>query len=230
LASLEIYVFLLIATWAVMPIVPVSAQPEFQRIAARYLEVRGDAHSAPRTSEWYFTRDGDRVEIGSGSYVELWSRDGRGEVSWQRIFHDDRKLVDYTPGELRAQHRDLSWATLNTIVDAKQVLNELRRVEKASYLDHAATRYERTTEADTLRVVWLDQEQLPGRIERRQSGHVVYTLTLQELLPAPAGQWPRADLARARDYELVDGSDLGDRENDPFVRKVLAMDGYGHRH
>lgn len=223
-------IFSLAATWLAMLIAPVVAEPEFQSIAARYLEARGDGHVAPRTVEWHFTRDGDRVEFGRGSYVELWRRDERGEVSWQRIFHDERKLVDYTPGELRAQNRALPWATLNTIVDAERLLSGLRSVEKSRYLDRAATRYERVAADETVHVVWLDQERLPGRIERRQYGHVVYTLTLQELLPAPASHWPRADLARAQDYEFFDGSDLGDRESDPFVRKVLAMDGHSHGH
>jgi len=223
-------IFCLAAAWLATLIGPVIAEPQFPRIAARYLEARGDGHVAPRVVEWHFARDGDRVEFGRGSYVELWRRDERGEVSWQRIFHDERKLIDYTPGELRAQNRALPWTTLNTIVDAKQLLNGLRLVEKTRYLDRVATRYERVAADETIYVVWLDQEQLPGRIERRQYGHVVYTLMLQELLQTTASHWPRADLARAQDYEFFDGADLGDREYDSFVRKVLAMDGHSHGH
>jgi hypothetical protein len=45
-----------------------------------------------------------------------------------------------------------------------------------------------------------------------------------------ADDWPKSDLARAQSYEYIDGADLGDREYDPFVKKVQAMDGHSHGH
>lgn len=57
-----------------------------------------------------------------------------------------------------------------------------------------------------------------------------YSLVLRELRPAAAAGWPRVDAAATADFEIIDGSDLGDREYDPFVRKVLSMDAGGHRH
>jgi hypothetical protein len=207
------------------------AGQEFAPTAARYLEARGDGHAPPRSNEWYFNRNGNQVEFGrAGGYVELWERDERGEVSWQRIFHDDRKLIAYTPGELRAQNRALPWETLNTVLDARQLLRRLRPVGEIQYLDRPATRYTGTMGDKEIEVVWLKAEQLPGRIVRRDRMHIYYQLTLQELRPAPARSWPRSDLTRAEGYEHLDGADLGDREYDPFVRKVLAMDGHRHGH
>jgi hypothetical protein len=216
--------------WLATAAVPALAEPQFTPLAARYHEVHDDGHAPSRSTEWYFTRTSDRVEIGRGAYVELWERDKSGNVDWKRVFHEDHKLIAYTAGELSAQNRTLPWATINTIFAAKALLGSLSVAGKTQFLDRPATRYTGKVENEELEVVWLDAEQLPASIVRRDSVHTYFQLTLQELRPEPAAGWPRSDLARAADYEHLDGSDLGDREYDPFVQKVLAMDGHSHGH
>ena len=134
------------------------------------------------------------------------------------------------PAELRALERELPWETLNTVYEAKHLLGNLKRIEETRWLDRPAVRYAGKVGNQEVEVVWLVAEQLPARIVRRDQVHTNFQLTLQELRPKPAQGWPRSDLARAADYEEIDGADLGDREYDPFVQKVLAMDGHGHRH
>src|SRR5688572_31880623 len=107
--------------WLAAVATPTLAEPTFTALAARYQEARSDGHAAPRSTEWFFTRNGNRVEIGRGDYVELWERDQRGQVSWRRIFHADRKVVAYTAGQLRTIERELPWETLNTVYDARQL-------------------------------------------------------------------------------------------------------------
>jgi hypothetical protein len=200
-------------------------------LAARYLETRSDGHAPPRSKEWQFTRNGGQVEFAYGaSYVELWLRDTRGGVSWQRIFHDDRKLIAYTPGELRTQGRAVAWETLNTIVDVGHLLADLKATGATQHLDRPAMRYTGTVKGQDVEVIWLDKERLPARITRRDRMHIYYHLALQEILSVPQGSLPASDPTRTADYEEIDGADLGDREYDPFVQKVLAMDGHNHRH
>jgi hypothetical protein len=219
---------LLASCLAVM--VPALAGQEFTPLAARYREARGDGHAPPRSVEWYFTRNGNQVEIGRGPYVELWERDNHGEVSWLRIFHEDRKLISYPQGELRTQGRALPWETLNTIFDPKALLGKLHRVEETNFLGHPAVRYQGKVGNREIEVVWLEAEQVPGRIVHRDQMHTYYQLALEELRSEPASDWPRSDIARTDSYELLSGADLGDREYDPFVQKVFAMDGHSHAH
>jgi hypothetical protein len=209
---------------------PSLAGQEFAPLAARYKEAHSDGHARPRSAEWYFSRKGNDIEIGRGNYVELWQRDSHGEVSWLRIFHDDRKLISYTQGELRTQGRELPWETLNTIFDAKALLGKLSRVETTSFLGRPATRYQGKVGDKDIEVVWLEAEQVPGRVVHRDQMHTYYQLALEELRAEPANDWPRSNMASTESYELLSGADLGDREYDPFVKKVLAMDGHGHRH
>lgn len=203
---------------------------DFPPLAASFRETSSNGHTAPRSFEWYLTREANRVEIGRGGYVEVWERDDRGAVSWRRVFHDYRKVITYTPAELDAQGRALPWETVNSVIDARQLLEQLKPVEKTRFLDRAATRYAGQVGNIEVEVVWLETEQLPGRVVRRDRMHVYYLLMLQELRSEPALGWPRSDPARAEAYEHIDGADLGDREYDPFVQKVLAVDGHGQGH
>lgn len=220
----------LAAVLLAMALGPAHAGQDFVPLAVRYLEVRSDGHTAPRSAEWYFMRATNQVEIGrGGGYVELWQRDERGEVSWQRIFHGDRKLIVYTPGQLRTENRALPWETLNSVIDP-QTLQEFVAMGKTEFLGRQATRYTGKIGALDVEVVWLDAEQLPASVTHRDRVHTYYHLSLEELRSEPAADWPRSDLARADGYDYIDGSDLGDREYDPFVQKVLAMDGHSHGH
>ena len=193
------------------------------------MKSRGDGHTPARPVDWYLIRKPEQVEIARAGYVELWQKDTRGEVSWQRIFHDDRKRISYTPGDLRAQNHALSWATLNTVLDFEQVLANLHPVGKMTFLERPATRYVGKIGREEIDLIWLDAEKLPGRMQRREI-HLDDSLVLQELRTDPAPDWPGSDPARSGDYEELDGTDLGDREYDPFVRKVQAMDGHNHAH
>lgn len=208
-----------------------APEPAYPPLAARYQELRSDADGHRQASGWHLTRHGQQVEFARGGYVELWERDERGEIAWQRIFHDQRKLIGYTPGELRTQRRVQSWDVLNTVIDAN-ALQQLKRVERTRFQNRMATRYRGTLGKEKVEVLWLEAERLPAEIVRRGK-HGAYRLSLRELRAAPAPGWPRADLARAESYEYIDGSDLGDREYEPFVQRVLAMDdanGSGHAH
>ena len=216
--------------WLAAVAAPALAEPTFTALAARYQEARGNGHAPPRSTEWFFTCDGDRVEIGRGDYVELWERDQRGQVSWRRIFHADRKLIAYTPGQLRAIERELPWETLNTVYDVKHLLGHLKRVGETRWLDRPAARYAGKVGNQEVEVVWLEAEQLPARIVRRDQLHTYFQLMF-EAAPGAGAAMAARRLSRAADYEFIDGADLGDREYDPFVKKVLAMDGHaGHAH
>ena len=48
------------------------------------------------------------------------------EITLKRIFHGDRKLIEYTSGELRAQRRIKAWSVLAAMLDEK-ILSQLEK-------------------------------------------------------------------------------------------------------
>lgn len=159
---------LLVAWLASTAAIPALAGEDFMPLAAHYLEARGDGHAPARPVDWYLIRKPQQVEIARPGYVELWERDVAGAVSWQRIYHEDRKRITYTPAELRGQKHALSWTALNSVLDFEQVIANLHPVGKMKFMERPATRYVGKIGSEEIDLVWLDEEKLPGRMLRRE--------------------------------------------------------------
>jgi hypothetical protein len=202
-------------------------------LAAHYREARVVAGKNKESADWYFIRQDRQIETARAGYAEVWRRDERGELTWQRVFHDDRKLVEYTPGQLRTENRVPAWNTLNTVIDVKR-LADLKPVGHAPVFKRAATHYRGKLGDERIEVVWLNREAIPARITRKGK-EATYTLTLLALRDAPDPAWPKATPAQTGDYQFIDGADLGDMEYDPFVARLLGTDTHhsahgGHHH
>ena len=202
----------------------------YQPLAAHYQETRRATGAHKETADWYFTRQDNQVESTRGGYAEIWQRDERGELTLTRVYHRDRKLIQYTPGELRTQGRQKDWSALNSIIDPRQ-LAALKQVGSVSYLGHPAKRYTGKLGGEKIEIVWLTREVLVARLVRTGRDASI-TLELKELRAEPDSRWPQASLAKSENYAYLDGADLGDMESDPFVQRVLGVDSGpgGHAH
>lgn len=222
---------LLLHTGAASADTPATGEPSvYQPLAAHYRETRRVVGARKESTDWYFTRQNEQVETARGDYAEVWQRDERGELTLARVFHQDRKLIQYTPGELRTQGRQQDWSALNSIIDPRQ-LTTLKRVGTVSVLGRPASRYAGKLGGERIEVLWLVKEALAAKLVRSgRDGSV--SLELKELRSSPDSRWPQASLARADRYAFLDGADLGDLEYDPFVQRVLEIDsGHGaHAH
>ena len=201
-----------------------------QPVAAQYRETRHVTGEDEESADWYLIRQRNQVEIIRGDYAEVWQRDERGELTLSRVFHGDRKLIQYTPGELRTQGRQNDWSVLNTVIDPR-LLSALKQVGTAIFLDRPALRYEGKLGGEQIELLWLAEEGLVARLVRSNRDASV-ALDLKNLLSSPDASWPHSSLARTDGYAHLDGADLGDMEYDPFVQRVLAGDSAhgGHEH
>lgn len=108
----------------------------------------------------------------------------------------------------------------------------LEKKGESKIFNQPAVRYVGRLGNEQVEVIWLPLQALPARLVRIH-GDDKYTLELKEIRQTPDTSWPLADQEQIDAYEWIDGSDLGDMEYDPFVRKVLAMDAgrsSGHSH
>lgn len=167
-----------------------------------------------------------RIETSQQDYAEIWEQDDRQDITWKRVFHGDRKVVEYTTGQLRAQRRLPDWSALATILD-QRTLAALKQRGETTVFKQPAIRYQARSGDERIEVVWLTRQSIPAKIVRSNRG-ATYTLELKDLRIVPDGSWPSVSEAQIQEYESIDGADLGDREYDPFVRKVLNLDGVGH--
>ena len=191
-------------------------------VAARYQVTisRRDPSSKKLRSaseSWYFQRSPQRITLIRGDIEEHWMRDERGTVRFERVFHADQRVVDYTAGELATLGIEVSWDALATFIDAR----ELALLKPAGAL-RAMQRFSGKSAGRSVDVEWSAQAGLPARLTRvAPTGRVQFEL-LESHASAPAS-WPVAGL-RSADYLHVDSADFGDMEDDAFVRKAETFD------
>ena len=190
-------------------------------IAARYRVTisRRDASKRMRSvvETWTFERTERRITLVRGDIEEHWMRDERGTVRFERVFHADQRVVDYTAGELATLGIDVSWDGLATFVDARE-LATLERVGES----RATQRYSGKAGSRSIAIEWSPQAGLPARLTRVSANGRAQFELLESHASAPAS-WPVAGV-RSADYLHVDAADFGDMEYDAFVRKAEAFD------
>lgn len=197
-------------------------------VAARYqvtISRRDPSSKTLRSASetWYFQRSPQRVTLIRGDIEEHWMRDDRGTVRFERVFHVDQRVVDYTAGELSTLGIDVSWDALATFIDARE-LALLKPAAASRGLRGAAApqRFSGKSASRSVDVEWSAHAGLPARLTRvAPSGRVQFDL-LESHANAPAS-WPVAGL-RSADYLHVDSADFGDMEYDAFVRKAETFD------
>lgn len=194
-------------------------------LSARYrVTVTTPARSArpPVKQIWHFHRNAEQVALLKGTIDEVWHRDRQGLVSFERVFHDDQRTVDYTVGELATIGVATDWAALSSLVDA-QVLRSLRVVSRRG--TGAAERVVLVGRAgsDAYRVEWSPALQLPTRMQRTERNGRQTELVLEQQVAVAPATWPVVG-QRSADYLRLDAADFGDMDYDAVVRKSEALD------
>jgi len=194
-------------------------------LAARY-----QFQTGKRNSDWYLIREANRIVIydAASGQAKLWEKDVRGDIEFSRIFTADRRLVEYAPGEIKARGPVPDWNALASIVGPRELAG-LRKTGERKVLGRNAAVLSGNTAGGKLQVWWLAQERLPAMVQHGQGSKAV-RLVLRELRSQPASEWNWAEPETLAAYARLDAADLGDMEYDPFVQKVLHLDGHSHSH
>jgi hypothetical protein len=171
---------------------------------------------------WFFHRDAAQVALLKGAIDEVWHRDPQGLLSFERVFHDDRRAVDYSAGELATLGLSTDWAALSGFVDP-QVLRSLRVVSRRGHGFSERVVLAGKVEGDVYRIVWRPALQLPEHLFRSEGdGRSTEFVLERHAAAAPAG-WPVPG-ARSADYLRLDAADFGDMDYEAVVRKSEALD------
>lgn len=201
---------------------------EFLSIAARYEVRQSQISRRPRshTFQFDFWRTGDRIEIHNLATHsgEIWIRAADGDIVYQRVFHDDKRVIEYTSGDLRALNRYPSWEAKAGLIEPS-VLQRLQHTGSSAYLGRPAEHYQGQIDGIDVELLWFADLKLPAQIRYVSEGHE-HSLNLLEYYRASQAPWERPSI---RDYQSIDYADLGDNEADPFIQKVLES-GEGHHH
>jgi hypothetical protein len=182
----------------------------------------GLSHVKPQRHTWYFYRDAQRIALLKGSVDEVWFRDAQQRISFERVFHDDERVVDYSTGELATLHVHVDWAALSTFVDPSE-LAQLKRVSQQGKGRDARWHLRGWVGQEWVTVDWLPALQLPQRLTRQVKGGATVRMELVASAQTPLPNWPALGMKSAH-YLHLDAADFGDMDYDPVVRKSEALD------
>lgn len=207
--------------------VALSSQAEVAPIAARYVVTiertsASKLRDKPQSQIWYFYRDAQRVALLKGNVDEVWYRDAQQRISFERVFHDDARVVDYSTGELATLHVNVDWAALSRFVDTAE-LAQLKLVSKKGKGRDAQWHLHGRVGNEQLDVVWLPALELPQRLTRHVPGVLTVRMQLVAKAQSPQPNWPVVG-ERSAHYLHLDAADFGDMDDDPVVRKSEALD------
>lgn len=204
----------------------VAAEFKTTRETVHQLQDRGEQDQRPIIVTWRFWRDADQltVEMPKLAVGEQWQRDGDA-IFHRKLYHNERRAIEFQPDDLRMLQHTLSWQRLSTLLDP-QVLDELSAREIDWSEGYPVREYRGTAGRVKWRIVMRLDVALPIAIERQKDGSFERTelLAVYRLNDAPWQPTP------VDSYEIIDYADLGDREYDPFVVKVLSQMGHEQHH
>jgi hypothetical protein len=174
--------------------------------------------------KWYFWRQPERVEkqdVNQGT-SEIWRRGRDGQIFYERAFHRDQRLIEFVPGDLRALKRYPDWHQLVHVIKPSWLQAQLQHTGTTTILARPAQRYRGRINDTEIEVLWLEGDQIPALVREKSPKREV-VLRLRDIYPLPTAPWPRV---KTDGYQRIDYADLGDRHNDPWVRRIEQ----GERH
>lgn len=184
--------------------------------------------SSPAVQDWYFIRQNNLIATLRPDSAELWRQTPQG-LSLERVFHPERHVVEYTPGELKTMGIQAQWRQLSSPFDA-QALRQLKPGAKQGSLQD----FSGTLNGEQVKLTWDHAQHLPHKLLRSNKTGSFSMSRISSVQSSPldlskvsAPNWPAAwpeTESGLLAYQRLDASDFGDMADNPVVRKAEALD------
>ena len=176
---------------------------------------------------WRADNTVETQELGSPD-AEAWQRNPSGHVTYYRVFHPEKRAIEYKPIDLSIAHNAPDWDRLTSVIDPQLVAKGLKQTGEERFLGRAAVRYNGEANGSRFEVLWLTHEQIPAFVRETRDGGHVSTIELREIHSLVDSPW---HFGNKDEYEIIDFADLGDKESDPVLQAMLRRGGHArHQH
>jgi len=170
------------------------------------------------TTQWHLWRSPERVEWLniSANTSEIWTKTSQDLWFYSKAFHTDQQIIEYSPVDLNLLQVAPAWQSFAAAVDPA-LLQKLSKTKKINPLDgFQRIQYRGTLDHATYEVEWLPELSLATQVKIVEAGVTRVTELKQLLLTSSSIKIPQ-NISR---YRVIEYSDLGDMERDPFVMKI----------
>lgn len=193
-------------------------------VAATYRLVT-TAGDERRESGFLLVRTDDLVEVRDlhAGATERWERAQDGRLYYVRLFAEERKLIEFQPADLATARVPDDWDAISTVT-GHALLARLERVAGDEVDGRSVESYRGDVDGIRNQIDWLPEIQLPTRVVREAGGQRS-ELDLQALVTGPAAQALGTRPEVLRSCEAIDFADLGDRQGDPVIDRLVHASG-----
>ena len=206
-----------------------SATSEAKPVYATYLWQRFDA-KGKRLSEqqWRIWRSDSRMELSTGARREIWEKRADGTLTLIQINVLDKSMLEYQPSDLQGMGSDYSWRKISQLVDL-QAINGLKTERPKNGQFGMEQRFS-LRQADLRLALSISPElALPvaWQIKNKVGSERLRLVAANSAFPVSDPPTSAEQLSALMNVQFAD---LGDRENDPRVHRLLGMFLPGHVH
>lgn len=193
---------------------------------SREIEDPEHEHEEQDEVTWRLWRDAneiiiERPQLGMG---ESWQKDSQSIIH-RKLYHNDQRAIEFQSDDLRMLAAEPSWQKLALLLD--QAVLEKLTASEIDWVDGYPVREYQGKIADSeWHVVMRMDIALPMLIERHHQSGWERT-ELLHAYPRVEAPWQPTPVGG---YNVIDFADLGDKEYDPFVVKMLSQMGHEHHH
>ena len=172
---------------------------------------------------WKFERGVDYVAVSDMAHkaVELWQRDAGHRLWYRQAFHREKKIVEYQPAELRIGGISDSWKQIASVIDPDKLMPLTYVGAAARVLGQSVELYRGTLNGERIKVGWLPALRIPAYVEKQASNGTSSLRLLSLAAPGPTSTEWATGFDSLVDYESIDFADLGDRDQDPFIGRLI---------
>ncbi|MDZ4151299.1 hypothetical protein, partial [Methylicorpusculum sp.] len=111
---------LLLSACAQQPGKPLQIQrlEQLPALAAEF-ETIVESDDGQQRYQWRFWRTAKRVETHNlqDNTGEIWTKSTDGKIAYERVFHDQKQVIEYTPGDLNAIGAVPDWSAIATLLN-----------------------------------------------------------------------------------------------------------------
>ncbi|WP_298440350.1 hypothetical protein [uncultured Ferrimonas sp.] len=197
------------------------------QLIASYRLTQQQHGQAPQVTTLQLVRHGNRVamaDIGA-QHSQSWTKLSNQRLISSRHYDDHQRSIDYASSELRQRGGNSQWQQHYQLVPpalfSQLTLQPQPQQPQQLSQECAALRHYRGQQDQRhVTLHWLNQLQLP-QYWQVQAPHSQWQLQLIGIDHQP--QAIDAFFAQRDQYQAVDFADIGDNEQDPFLRQMISL-------
>jgi len=155
--------------------------------------------------------------------TELWEQTKNNQLHMVRYFDAHQRGIEYQPIEIKGKH---DWSVKHQLI-SDAFKGRMTPGEESGKGCDQKQHYSLHKEHENYHLVWLKTLQLPEELSVKSQTTGTHW-TLKQLIKDEKTVDKAFDLLAQ--YQTVDFTDIGDMENDPFLRKMINLGFVEHGH